>query len=116
MRHHEGPAEASRPGLTRSVGMPNNHSVGSAWPTRETFQGFSVGVHMLSEQTASGAAATLLAPSSSALGLDPGAEDRWAAWLAHGAEHDRRIRRRFAVVTPVVAVVAALIAYLLLSH
>jgi hypothetical protein len=36
---------------------------------------------------------------------------RWAAWLARGAEHDRRIRRRLAFVLPIAVAVAMTVAY-----
>jgi hypothetical protein len=33
-------------------------------------------------------------------------DDRWRAWQARGAAHDRAFRRRLAIVGPVVALVA----------
>jgi hypothetical protein len=45
----------------------------------------------------------------------PGFEERWAAWRARGAAHDRAVRRRLAIAVPTVAAVAA-VAYLLLAR
>jgi len=42
---------------------------------------------------------------------DPDFDARWAAWVARGAEHDRKIRRRLAVVLPIIAAVAVAVAY-----
>jgi hypothetical protein len=42
---------------------------------------------------------------------DPDVDVRWAAWLARGAEHDRKIRRRFAFVLPIIAAVAVAVAF-----
>jgi len=42
-------------------------------------------------------------------------DERWAAWLAKGAAHDRVIRRRLAIAAPLVIVVA-LILYALLAR
>ena len=39
----------------------------------------------------------------------PGFEERWAAWQAKGAAHDRAVRRRFAIVAPILAVVTAIV-------
>jgi hypothetical protein len=43
---------------------------------------------------------------------DPAFEARWAAWIARGAAHDRGERRRVRIAAPV-AVIAAIVAYLL---
>jgi hypothetical protein len=43
-----------------------------------------------------------------------GFEERWAAWQARGAAHDQTARRRFMMVAPVFAVVAAVVYVLLL--
>lgn len=43
-------------------------------------------------------------------------EERWAAWIAKGAAHDRLLRRRLLIAVRIAGVVAALvITYLLLS-
>jgi hypothetical protein len=42
---------------------------------------------------------------------DPDFDARWAAWIARGAEHDRKIRRRLAFLLPFVAAVVAAAAY-----
>ena len=36
-------------------------------------------------------------------------EERWAAWQARGAAHDRTARRRMMFVLPILAVVAAVL-------
>jgi hypothetical protein len=38
------------------------------------------------------------------------ADERWSRWLARGAEHDRRLRRRMRYVTAAIA--AGLVAWL----
>ena len=38
-------------------------------------------------------------------------EQRWAAWQAKGAAHDRAVRRKMAVAAPTLIVVAAVILY-----
>ena len=43
-------------------------------------------------------------------------EQRWAAWQAKGAAHDRAVRRKVAVVAPILIVVAAVISYVLLGR
>jgi hypothetical protein len=50
--------------------------------------------------------------------LDPDSQsarfdERWAAWQAKGAAHDRTFRRKMAVAVPL-AIVIALVAYALL--
>jgi hypothetical protein len=44
-------------------------------------------------------------------GADPAFEERWDAWVARGAAHDRAVRRRLASAAPVIAAIAAVIAY-----
>ena len=41
-------------------------------------------------------------------------EERWAAWQARGAAHDRAVRRKVAIAIPVLAVAAAIVYALLL--
>ncbi len=41
--------------------------------------------------------------------------ERWAAWQARGAAHDRAVRRKLATGVPIVAAVAALL-YLVLAR
>jgi hypothetical protein len=43
----------------------------------------------------------------------PTFEERWAAWQARGAAHDRAVRRKLAIAAPILAV-AAVILYALL--
>jgi len=40
-------------------------------------------------------------------------EERWAAWAARGASRDLAFRRRVRVVAPILAVVAAVVYFLL---
>ena len=45
-----------------------------------------------------------------------GSEERWAAWVAKGAAHDRLLRRKWRIALPILAVVAALgITYVLIG-
>jgi hypothetical protein len=41
-------------------------------------------------------------------------DERWAAWQAKGAAHDRRFRRKLAVAAPIVIIVVAVIVFALL--
>jgi hypothetical protein len=34
-------------------------------------------------------------------------EERWAAWQARGAAHDRAVRRRMTIASPILVVIAA---------
>lgn len=43
-------------------------------------------------------------------------EERWTAWRAKGAARDRAVRRRMAVVAPVLIVLAAVIVYALVGR
>jgi hypothetical protein len=40
-------------------------------------------------------------------------DERWAAWQARGAAHDRAVRRKMAIAAPILIVIAAVIAYAL---
>jgi hypothetical protein len=40
-------------------------------------------------------------------------DERWAAWLARGAAHDRAVRRKIAIAAPILAVVVAVLYVLL---
>ena len=40
-------------------------------------------------------------------------DERWAAWLARGAAHDRAVRRRITIAAPILAVVVAVLYALL---
>lgn len=42
-----------------------------------------------------------------------GFEERWAAWQARGAAHDRAVRRRMMFAVPILAIVAAVLYVLL---
>ena len=41
-------------------------------------------------------------------------EDRWAAWEAKGAAHDRALRRKLALSAPIAIIVVAIIVFALL--
>ena len=42
-------------------------------------------------------------------------DERWAAWQAKGAAHDRAVRRKMAVAVPILLLVAAVALYVLLG-
>jgi hypothetical protein len=42
-------------------------------------------------------------------------DERWSAWQARGAAHERAVRRRLVIAAPIVAVVAATLYFLLLA-
>jgi hypothetical protein len=46
---------------------------------------------------------------------DASFEQRWAAWQAKGAAHERAVRRRMSIAAPILGVVAIVI-YLLLGR
>jgi len=41
-------------------------------------------------------------------------DERWAAWQAKGATHDRAVRRKIAIAAPILVVVVAIVMYALL--
>ena len=43
-------------------------------------------------------------------------EERWAAWQARGAAHDRAVRRKITVAAPILLVVAVAVFYVLLGR
>jgi small-conductance mechanosensitive channel len=43
-------------------------------------------------------------------------EERWAAWQARGAAHDRAVRRKMTVAAPILLVVAVVVFYVLLGR
>ena len=51
---------------------------------------------------------------TTALPASPTFEERWAAWQARGAAHDRAVRRRVTIAAPILAVAAAILYALLL--
>jgi small-conductance mechanosensitive channel len=44
------------------------------------------------------------------------ADERWAAWQAKGAAHDRAVRRKMAIAAPILLVVVAVVMYALLGR
>ena len=61
-------------------------------------------------------AAPAQAPLSTAVPAGPSFEQRWAAWQARGAAHDRAVRRKMAVAAPILLAVAAVVFYLLFGR
>ena len=43
-------------------------------------------------------------------------DERWAAWQARGAAHERAVRRKVAIAAPILLVVAAVLIYALLGR
>jgi hypothetical protein len=43
-------------------------------------------------------------------------DERWAAWRAKGAAHDRAVRRKMAIAAPILIIVAGVIVYALLGR
>lgn len=43
-------------------------------------------------------------------------DERWAAWQAKGAAHERAVRRKIAVAAPILIAVAAVAIYVLLGR
>jgi hypothetical protein len=43
-------------------------------------------------------------------------DERWAAWQAKGAAHERAVRRRMAIAAPILLVVVAIVLYALLGR
>ena len=53
------------------------------------------------------------APPSTTTSEPPSFDERWAAWQAKGAAHERAVRRKMAFALPVLVVIAAIVIYLL---
>jgi len=62
-------------------------------------------------------AATVVAPSgtptSTPLNDSATFDERWAAWQAKGAAHDRAVRRKMAIAAPILLVVVTIVLYAL---
>jgi hypothetical protein len=43
-------------------------------------------------------------------------DERWAAWQAKGAAHDRAVRRKMTVAAPILIIVAAFVLYALVGR
>jgi hypothetical protein len=43
-------------------------------------------------------------------------DERWAAWQAKGAAHERAVRRKMAIAAPILIVIAAVVIYALLGR
>jgi small-conductance mechanosensitive channel len=54
--------------------------------------------------------------TSTAGGDSPGFDERWAAWQANGAAHDRAVRRKMAFAAPILLFVAAVVMYALFGR
>jgi hypothetical protein len=65
-------------------------------------------------------AATVIAPSgtptSTPLNDSATFDERWAAWQAKGAAHDRAVRRKMAIAAPILLVVVTIVLYTLLGR
>jgi hypothetical protein len=55
------------------------------------------------------------APTSTGARDAASSAERWAAWQAKGAAHDRSVRRKMAVAAPIVIIVAIVVLYALLG-
>jgi len=53
---------------------------------------------------------------STAVAEAAGFDERWAAWQARGAAHDRAVRRKMTVAAPILIAVAAVVFYVLLGR
>jgi hypothetical protein len=43
-------------------------------------------------------------------------DERWAAWQAKGAAHDRAVRQKMAVAVPILIAIAAVILYVVVGR
>jgi small-conductance mechanosensitive channel len=60
-----------------------------------------------------------VSPQAAVFTIQPGAssfDNRWAAWQAKGAAHERAVRRKMAIAAPILIVVAAVVIYALLGR
>jgi hypothetical protein len=58
-------------------------------------------------------------PQAAVSATIPGAsssDERWAAWQAKGAAHERAVRRKMAIAAPILIVVAAVVIYALVGR
>ena len=55
-------------------------------------------------------------PISTAVSESADFDERWAAWQAKGAAHDRAVRRKIAVAAPVLLLLAAVVIYALFGR
>jgi small-conductance mechanosensitive channel len=62
------------------------------------------------------AAAPLPAAVSTTKPEAASSDERWAAWQAKGAAHERAVRRKMAIAVPILIVVAAIVIYVLLGR
>jgi hypothetical protein len=58
-------------------------------------------------------APTLNAAVETVQAVPSSSDERWDAWQAKGAAHDRAVRRKLAIAGPVVAAIAAFVWYAL---
>ena len=61
-------------------------------------------------------ATTPRAATPIAVAESPGFDERWAAWQAKGAAHDRAFQRKMAIATPIVLLAAAVVMYVFLGR
>jgi hypothetical protein len=60
--------------------------------------------------------APLVSATSTAVRESASFDERWAAWQAKGAAHDRAVRRKVAVASPILLFAAAVAMYLFLGR
>jgi hypothetical protein len=53
---------------------------------------------------------------STAVPVSVSFDERWAAWQAKGAAHDRAVRRKIAIAAPILIVIAAVVMYVFLGR
>jgi hypothetical protein len=51
----------------------------------------------------------LEATASTPIGESASFDERWAAWQARGAAHDRAVRRKLALAAPIIVVIAVIV-------
>ena len=60
--------------------------------------------------------ATPEAPRPTTVREPASSDERWAAWQAKGAAHDRAFRRKMGVAAPIFIIAAAVVVYALLGR
>jgi len=63
---------------------------------------------------------TIAAPLSTTMSTagreSPGFDERWSAWQAKGAAHERAVRQKMTFAAPILLLVVALVAYALFGR
>ena len=55
-------------------------------------------------------------PTSASVTESATFDERWAAWQAKGAAHDRAVRQKMSIAAPILLVVVAVVMYALLGR